>query len=150
MRIVHDVYFTLHDPAPENREALVREGITYLKGHPGYFTRGNSTLLPPFIADSCAQIPAMIQLAALRPSTADSLSSTMALMQFRSRHARACMNCERAAGSAHSVNVHSGSFFAIPPFNADSCARMPLQVMFAAWRAFGNGWRPSRSADTNS
>ena len=42
MRIVHDVYFTLHDPTPENREALVREGITYLKGHPGMesFTAG--------------------------------------------------------------------------------------------------------------
>ena len=33
--IVHDVYFTLLDPTPENREALVREGFTWLKGHPG-------------------------------------------------------------------------------------------------------------------
>jgi hypothetical protein len=33
--IVHDVYFTLLDSTPENREALVREGITWLKGHRG-------------------------------------------------------------------------------------------------------------------
>jgi hypothetical protein len=33
--IVHDVYFTLLDPTPENREALVREGVTWLKGHRG-------------------------------------------------------------------------------------------------------------------
>ena len=35
MKILHDVYFTLHDPTPENKETLVREGLTYLKGHPG-------------------------------------------------------------------------------------------------------------------
>ena len=28
---------------------------------------------------------------------------------------------------------------AAPPRRADSCARMPVQVMFAAWTAFGYG-----------
>src|SRR5208337_728521 len=51
----------------------------------GYFTTGTSTLFPPFIADSCAHIPAMVQLAALRASTADSLSSTIALMNSCAR-----------------------------------------------------------------
>jgi hypothetical protein len=35
MKVLHDVYFTLHDPTPENIESLIREGFTYLKGHPG-------------------------------------------------------------------------------------------------------------------
>jgi hypothetical protein len=35
MMIVHDVYFTLLDPTPANREALVQEGFTWLKSHPG-------------------------------------------------------------------------------------------------------------------
>ena len=50
-----------------------------------YFNPGSSTLLPPFTADSCAQIPAMVQLAALRASTSDSLSSMMALMNSCAR-----------------------------------------------------------------
>jgi hypothetical protein len=35
MKVVHDVYFTLNDPTPENKELLVQAGVTYLKGHPG-------------------------------------------------------------------------------------------------------------------
>jgi quinol monooxygenase YgiN len=35
MKVVHDVYFALVDPSPENKEILVREGVAYLKGHPG-------------------------------------------------------------------------------------------------------------------
>lgn len=34
-KVVHDVFFTLNDPTPENKERLVREGVAYLKGHPG-------------------------------------------------------------------------------------------------------------------
>jgi hypothetical protein len=42
MKVVHDVFFTLNDPTPENRERLAREGNTYLKGHAGMesFTAG--------------------------------------------------------------------------------------------------------------
>jgi hypothetical protein len=35
---MHDVYSALHDPTPENKELLVREGLTYLKWHPGMVT----------------------------------------------------------------------------------------------------------------
>ena len=39
-----------------------------------YFVGGTSTLFPPFMADSWEQMPAMVQLAARRASTADSRS----------------------------------------------------------------------------
>ena len=40
---------------------------------------------PPFIADSCAQMPAIVQFAARRASTADSRSSTIARMNSWAR-----------------------------------------------------------------
>ena len=42
MQLMHDVYFTLNSPTPENREKLVQECLTYLKGHDGMvaFTAG--------------------------------------------------------------------------------------------------------------
>ncbi len=48
-------------------------------------TAGTSTRFPPFIADSWAQMPAMVQLAARRASTADSRPSTMARMNSWAR-----------------------------------------------------------------
>ena len=46
--------------------------------------------------------------------------------------------------------LHSGSFMIAPPFIADSCARMPVQVQLALCFALGYGSRPSASAVTNS
>ncbi|MGA2480098.1 MAG: Dabb family protein [Spirochaetia bacterium] len=42
MQLMHDVYFTLNSPTPENREKMVQECLTYLKGHDGMllFTAG--------------------------------------------------------------------------------------------------------------
>lgn len=40
--LAHDVYFTLNDPSPQAREALVEACRTYLSGHDGtvYFAAG--------------------------------------------------------------------------------------------------------------
>ena len=50
----------------------------------------------------------------------------------------------------HDEKLHSGSFMIAPPFMADSCARMPVQVQLALCFALGYGSRPSTSAVTNS
>jgi hypothetical protein len=40
--LVHDVFFTLHEPTPENRRKLVEACRKYLSGHPGtlFFAAG--------------------------------------------------------------------------------------------------------------
>ena len=37
----------------------------------------------------------------------------------------------------HVEKLHSGSFMILPPCRADSCARIPVHVQLALWRALG-------------
>ena len=49
-----------------------------------------------------------------------------------------------------SLSVNDGKYRIFPPSIADSCARIPTQVILADCRAFGNGSLCSFNALTNS